>query len=200
MKTIKLKLLTQVQLQPITTNATIFAEFKNEAQVKELGIDWSSHKLIDRATRATLELDEAKMPEVDSIMFVTPTKTKSGMLSYKVAKELVKNHIDAGKIEKISWIGKTTEDLNKILQDIDVSSVEAIPEVTTDLNKSNLLVGSIQKLLKRVNKKVRKLAEVSGNDTSVLARELKDFKDNLAEFVTNDELTKELKDIQNRIK
>jgi hypothetical protein len=202
MKTIKLKLLTQNQLQPITTNASTFAEFKADEQVKALGIDWSSHKLIDRATRATFELDEAKMPEVDSIMFVTPTKTKSGMLSYKEAKEEIQKLISEGKIEKISWVGKSTKDLNDLLQKSFTEKTGKLvtEKVAQELNEKDTIVEEIQELLTKVSNKVNELSKLSGNDTSVLAKELKEFKENLADFVTNDDLTKELKDIQSRLK
>lgn len=76
---IKLKLLTQVQPVVIETSARTLEEFKNEPTVKELGIDWSSTKLINRANTAVFELDKAILPEIDSFMFVTPTKTKSGV-------------------------------------------------------------------------------------------------------------------------
>lgn len=208
MRIIKLKLLTQEQLVSIQTEARTFGEFKKEEAVQKLEIDWSAAKLIDRATKTSLELDEAVLPEVDSsIMFVMPTKTKSGAdLSYKEAKEQVKNLVDSGKIGKVSWVGKTTQDLNNILDAYHVTDEASLtPKYSKEVSNSehvdkDAIVEEIQELLIKVSNKVNELSKLSGNDTSVLAKELKDFKANLAEFVTNDELTKELKDIQNRIK
>jgi hypothetical protein len=77
-RTIKLKLLTQTELVKIETSARTFGELKSESIVSDLGIDWSSAKLIDRASKATFEVDESVLPAVDSIMFVMPTKSKAG--------------------------------------------------------------------------------------------------------------------------
>lgn len=75
-RTIKLKLLTQTELVKVETSARTLAEFKKE--VENLNIDWSSTKLIDRASKASFEIDSAVLPEIDSIMFVMPTKSKAG--------------------------------------------------------------------------------------------------------------------------
>lgn len=96
MRKISLKLLTQSELVVVNTNARTFGEFKQE--VANLQIDWSSAKLIDRASKASFEMDEAILPAVDSIMFVMPTKSKAGA-SYQAElrtkiKELKENGVD----------------------------------------------------------------------------------------------------------
>lgn len=78
LRTLKIKVLTQSELVKVETAARTFGEFKKEAVVAELGIDWSSAKLIDRASKATYEVDEAVLPATDAIMFVMPTKSKAG--------------------------------------------------------------------------------------------------------------------------
>lgn len=78
MRTIKVKVLTQSELVKVETAARTFGEFKKETVVAELGIDWTSAKLIDRSSKATYEVDEAVLPATDAIMFVMPTKSKAG--------------------------------------------------------------------------------------------------------------------------
>lgn len=189
MKVIKLKLMTQNSLVAVETDALTLGEFKNVAAVKRLEIDWSNAKLIDRASKASFDLDESRLPEVDSIMFVTPVKTKAGMLSYTEAKAKVKALIADGKIESISWRGKTTEDLNNIIDNCEVV------ENNSTIVDSDVVVKEIQELLKEVSDKVNKLATMSGSDPSVLTRELTAFKDSLADFITKDSLDIEAEEL-----
>lgn len=78
-RTIKLKLLTQNNLVSVVTGVRTLAEFKKTPEVLALNIDWESTKLIDRESKAIFDLDEAVMPAINAIMFVTPTKTKGGI-------------------------------------------------------------------------------------------------------------------------
>lgn len=121
-RVIKLKLLTQTELVKVETSARTLAEFKLEPIVKELSIDWSSAKLIDRASKATFDLDESVLPAIDSLMFVTPTKTKSGALDYREAKAEVKKYKDNGGIVPFNYTTAGTSTLNEFLDSIGKST------------------------------------------------------------------------------
>ena len=116
---IKLKLLTQVALVKVETSARTLAEFKAEPSVLELGIDWSGAKLIDRASKATFDLDEAVLPAIDSLMFVTPTKTKSGGCDYshKECLEIIKVYKNGGNAVPFNASRTSTTALNKFIDD-----------------------------------------------------------------------------------
>jgi hypothetical protein len=187
-RTIKLKLLTQQDLYPVSTSARTLGEFKQEEAVKSLEIDWSATKLIDRATKSTFDLDESILPEVDSIMFITPTKTKAGAYTYKECQAKLKAYKENGGTKVFNYTGATTKKLNQFVAEIEEID-ETIPEELVESKQS--IVEDIQSLLKKVNKKVKKLSKISGTDTSSLTYELKEFKENLAEFVTKDDLTLE---------
>ena len=58
-RVLKLKVLTQSELVKVETSARTFGELKKEGAVMALGIDWSSAKLVDRASKASFEVDEA---------------------------------------------------------------------------------------------------------------------------------------------
>jgi len=163
MRTIKLKLLTQQDLVVVTTDATTFGQFKQEAVVEDLMIDWSSAKLIDRATRTSFDMDESVLPSTDSIMFVTPTKTKSGGdLSYKDAKEEIINLVGEGSIKPINWMGKTTKDLNLILNEFynkpsskSGMDIEDNEEVLEEVSNEDVLIAELSSLLKKAGKKLK---------------------------------------------
>jgi hypothetical protein len=196
-RTIKLKLLTQQDLYPVSTSARTLGEFKQEEVVKSLEIDWSATKLIDRATKSTFDLDESILPEVDSIMFITPTKTKAGAYTYKECQAKLKAYKENGGTKVFNYTGATTEKLNQFVAEIDNecaregASTLADEILLASTNRKQEIVESIQSLLKKVNKKVKKLSKISGTDTSSLTLELTEFKENLAEFVTKDDLTLE---------
>lgn len=114
-RTISLKVLTQAQSIKIETDARTFGEFKNLSEVRTLGIDWKSAKLIDRATKATFEIDTAVLPNVDSIMFVTPTKTKSGAYAYREAVQWVKEYKENGGTVNFNYTHATTSKLNEFI-------------------------------------------------------------------------------------
>ena len=75
---VKLKLLTQVSLVSIETDVRTLEQFKALPEVEKLDIKWNQSKLIDRATKNSIDLDSALLPAIDCIIFVTPTKTESG--------------------------------------------------------------------------------------------------------------------------
>lgn len=112
-RVIKLKLLTQTDLVSVQTSARTFGEFKEEKVVKDLGIDWSSAKLIDRASKVSFDLDESVLPAINALMFVTPTKTKSGLIAYKEVKSLIKDFKAKGGYVPFNYTQATTAQLNE---------------------------------------------------------------------------------------
>lgn len=125
MRTLKLKMLTQNDLVKVETAARTFGEFK--AEVANLGIDWANVKLIDRASKATYEVDDAVLPSVDAILFVMPTQSKAGAdLPYKEVKELVKNFKANGGVVPFNYTQASAETLNKFWAS--VQSHQAVTE------------------------------------------------------------------------
>jgi len=131
-RVIKLKLLSQNELVKVETSARTFGEFK--AEVANLEIDWTSVKLIDRASKVSYsELDAAVLPATDAIMFVMPTKSKAGAdLSYKEAKEAVKQYKLNGGNVPFNYTNASTEQLNKFL-----AGVNATQEVAKEVEEGN---------------------------------------------------------------
>ena len=83
MRTIKFKLLTQTNLESLTTNAVNFGELKQELKQIDWGrnINFNSVQFIERTTKVAYgNVDEAILPAVDSIFIVVPTQTKSGRI------------------------------------------------------------------------------------------------------------------------
>lgn len=80
-RTIKLKLLTQMNLVSIETSVRTLGEFKALPEVVALNLNWDQIKLIDRATQNSIELNSSVLPAIDAIIFVTATKTASGAMS-----------------------------------------------------------------------------------------------------------------------
>lgn len=130
-RVIKLKLLTQNELVKVETSARTLGEFKNELTVQNLGIDWSSTKLIDRATKASFDLDEAVLPATDALIFVTPTKTKSGAYSYREAIEAVKTYKANGGKVNFNYTHASTKQLNDFL-----NTIEKVEEARAAQNKA----------------------------------------------------------------
>jgi len=151
-RVIKLKLLTQLELVKVVTDARTFAELKATPEVKALSIDWSSAKLIDRASKASFDLDEAVLPAIDALMFVTPTKTKSGIdLPYKEVKAKIKEYKDKGGVVNFNYTQATTVKLNEFWSSISIPSKVIVKEVNDP--KSDTSVD--QELLKEVENLVK---------------------------------------------
>lgn len=113
-RVIKLKLLTQTDLVKVETSARTLGELKQESLVKALGIDWNNAKLIDRASKASFDLDESILPAIDALMFITPTKTKSGAdLLYKEVKAKIKEYKENGGVVDFNYTQATTAQLNE---------------------------------------------------------------------------------------
>ena len=132
-RVIKLKVLSQSELVKVETSARTFGELKKEEAVAALGIDWTSAKLIDRASKASFEVDEAVLPATDAIMFVMPTKSKAGAdLPYKEVVAKINEFKAAGGVVPFNTVGKSTAKLNEFW-----NSVQATKSVSEELASEN---------------------------------------------------------------
>ena len=124
-RVLKLKVLTQSELVKVETSARTFGELKKEAVVAALGIDWSSAKLIDRASKASFEVDEAVLPATDAIMFVMPTKSKAGASYQAELRAKIKDLKEAGVEVPFNYTHATNSQMEAFL-----ASVETVEEET----------------------------------------------------------------------
>jgi hypothetical protein len=86
MRKVVLKLTTQKDLIEHESSATTFGELKRELkQVK-----WSGMRVVERATKATLQMDDAVLPQGEFILFLVPEKVKSGRKTSGGTEELSK--------------------------------------------------------------------------------------------------------------
>ena len=173
-RVIKLKLLTQTELVKVESSARTFGELKSELKSKQINIDFSSAKLIDKLSKASYEVDEAVLPAVDCLMFVMPTKSKAGAdLPYKEVKELIKNYKAQGGIVDFNYTQATTAQLNEFWNKVKNQGT---------LKASKSISGS-QTLKKEVVVKESGIPENQLVDTTTLA-----------------DLDEEAKDLQKKIK
>lgn len=134
-RVIKLKLLKQLALVEVETSARTFGEFK--AEISNLDIDWSSAKLIDRASKVAFELDEAVLPATDAVMFVMPTKSKAGAdLPYKDVKALVKDFKATGGNVPFNYTQATTGQLNSFWDTVKQQS-DVVETITNELQQES---------------------------------------------------------------
>lgn len=77
MREVVLKLTTQKDLIKHQSEAATFGQLKKELrQVK-----WSGMRVVERSTKATLQMDDAILPQGDFVLFLVPEKVKSGRKS-----------------------------------------------------------------------------------------------------------------------
>lgn len=115
-RTIKIKMLDREQIVNIETAARTLGDFKQEAEVQKLDIDWGKIKMIDRLSKTSFELDEAVLPATDAIFFCFLTQTKSGAdLPYKEAKAAIKELKEKGVTIPFNYTQATTAQLNAFL-------------------------------------------------------------------------------------
>ena len=105
MRKVVLKLTTQKDLINHESSASTFGELKKEMrQVK-----WSGMRVVERASKATLQMDDAVLPQGDFILFLVPEKVKSGRKTSGGTEELSKP-IDECKYNElrshISWLNR----------------------------------------------------------------------------------------------
>jgi len=75
---IRVKTLMSSTTAVIKTDVRTLGEFKKLPEVQALGIKWDSSKLLDFASKASYEENDAVLPAIDCILLNTPTKSKSG--------------------------------------------------------------------------------------------------------------------------
>jgi hypothetical protein len=71
---VTLKLTTQKDLIVFESEARTFGELKKELT----NVKWDGMRVVERATKNTLSLDEAILPATDFILFLVPEKVKAG--------------------------------------------------------------------------------------------------------------------------
>ena len=198
MRTLKLKLLTQADLVTIETEANTLKEFKNDPVVKDLNIRWEQAKLIDRETLASYELDDSILPVTNSIMFVTPIKTKSGVYTYKEGVAKIKEYWANGGAEKFNLIGASTETINEFCR----TFIDMKTDKTSKIKLS--VVSDNESLLKEsvdlIEQALKKLRTVSLEATPAILNKLELYKEELAHYITKDDLQKEAETIASKFK
>lgn len=125
LRVLKLKVLSQSELVKVETSARTFGELKKEEAVAALGIDWTSAKLIDRASKASFEVDEAVLPATDAIMFVMPTKSKAGASYQAELRAKIKDLKESGVEVPFNYTHATNSQMEAFL-----ASVETVEEQT----------------------------------------------------------------------
>jgi hypothetical protein len=198
-RTIKLKVLTSDKLVSIETSARTFADFKADKAVQELGIDWSSATLIDRASKASFLVDDAVLPAINSIMFIMPTKSKAGSeLSYKDAKEKILQYKEeGGDLKGFNFVGKSAKDLNEFYNSLSVPT-KSISE------KAKEIVG---KAVKSVKQEVIGLIQNNWNEDEPkevvkeveVVREVGIPTDQLLDSTTLSDLSEEAKQLKSQL-
>lgn len=107
------------------SGATTFGELKKEMkQVK-----WSGMRVVERSTKATLQMDDAVLPQGDFVLFLVPEKVKSGRKTEGGVEKL--DDINTANYNELrshmSWLNRNkgcslnmaggTEDLRRRLKD-----------------------------------------------------------------------------------
>lgn len=124
-RVVKLKLMTQQALVAIETGVRTFEEFKALPEVQALNLQWDQIALIDRATRNTISLDGALLPNIDCLLFVQPTKTKSGAASRSELYEIIKQMKANGIEVPFNMTQMRTSFLEEFIEDNEVKVVES---------------------------------------------------------------------------
>jgi hypothetical protein len=180
--------LTSSQVVTIESDVRTFGEFKVLPEIEDLGIDWKNCKLIDRATKATFELDDAVLPAVNCILFQTITKSKAGMdwteASYSECKEEMKCLKEEGVKIPFNYTHASTDTLREFLSDY---YEEDFDVEITEKDSIETIISTIENLLSILKVKVNSMLD------------LEDF-DNIVDFVTVDDLEDEFEEIQQQLK
>lgn len=153
MRTIKFKLLTQVQLEKVEAEVTTFGQLKDAVLKSEFGskINFNGVKFIERNSKAEYgSIDEAILPAGDLLFFVTPTKTDSGLgdsfevMPVEALEEMGYNELKSygSKVnhelgEEIDLSGKRDDILERLVDwtenlEIPEESIDAIPTLLSD--------------------------------------------------------------------
>ena len=183
-RTIKLKVLTSTQVVTIETGIRTFGEFKALPQVEELGIDWSSCKVIDRATKASFELDEAVLPAINCILFQTITKSKAGMdwatADYQECKEEIKALKEEGVKIPFNYTHASTDTLREFLSDFYAEEEDLVD--ITEKDDVETIIATIENLLEILKVKASFLSDTEDAEELVDAVTVDDLEDEFAEI------------------
>lgn len=185
MRILKLKVLDRTELVKVETTSRTFGELKVEEVVKELGIDWSSAKLIDRASKAEFVLDEAVLPATDAVMFVMPTKSKAGAdLPYKEVVAKINEYKAAGGVVPFNTVGKSTAKLNEFW-----NSVQSTKAVSEELASENCPEEELEVITLKPGKYILQVEGVEIEDVEEI---------NLLDETTLEDLDEEAKQLKAR--
>lgn len=197
---IKLKLLTQVSLVAIETGARTLGEFKELPEVQKLDLKWNQIKLIDRATKNSIDLDGALMPAIDCIIFVTPTKTDSGASDRKSLYAQIANLKQLG----VEVNFNVTQTKSSVLEQFIADNTSEISEDTCNCGSgSQCQPASDEEFAKVVKTEFFEATHYADGAmllTPMVVEEtttedVDDVLDELAYFITNDELAEEQAEI-----
>ncbi len=154
MREVVLKLTSQKDVIKHQSQANTFGQLKKELKQ----IKWSGMRVVERASRATLQMDDAILPQGDFLLFLVPEKVKSGRKASGGTEELSKPIEDCSYNEcrsHMSWLNRNkdanlkmsggTADLQKELKKYykknpagaSASKPEGIPEKKSSKVSSN---------------------------------------------------------------
>lgn len=74
-RNVTLKLTTQKDLVVVSSDARTFGELKKATP----NVKWDGMRVVERATKNTLQVDDAVLPATDFVLFLVPEKVKSGI-------------------------------------------------------------------------------------------------------------------------
>lgn len=188
---VTLKLTTQKDLVVREVEARTFGELKQELP----DINFDGMRVVERATKNTLQVDEAILPPTDFLLFVVPEKVKSGAKVPQIDVEKasyneLRSHISmlnkmkntniplTGKIEDLraglrSYLGgnKTPKKLMPTVEE--VSPVEIIQACKQEINKAiDTLIETVENLV----------TPVPMEDDCVIKTTLKDLDNEVSEI------------------
>lgn len=140
MREVVIKLTGQKDLIKHQSSAMTFGDLKKELkQVK-----WSGMRVVERSTKATLQLPDAVLPQGDFILFLVPEKVKSGMVKTSGGMSRIGNINTANYNElrsHMSWLNRNkaanfdmsggTEDLRKRLLKYKGQAAKPVAKKTT---------------------------------------------------------------------
>ena len=164
------------------SNVTTWGELKEE--LANL-YDFNSLQATENINRTDLVNDTAKLPEQDFTLFLRPRETKSGTLSYKDARDIVKNSPELKSyIKRVygkDYTHASTEQLNEAIENADIVVEEETYKLSIiESNPEKELAEAIEKIVRKnysgINVKVTvELAENEDSDVEKLLKEAEEI-------------------------
>jgi hypothetical protein len=188
MRKISFKLLTQVQLESIETDARTLGQLKSEINSnRNLSgkIRFGEVQLVDRDTKVTYDsLDDAILPATDCIMFVVPKKTKSG----------AKPDLDSMTFTQLKELAeKLEEEDDNLMFDTDGTAAELYDEL-------NDYYDNLPDVAEEVKTIKDSLIEVTDIINDILPRlDALNIEEATALRVTTNQLQKEIESVTSRV-